>query len=282
MPLSPTPCRIACLQPSVTETLAALGKLDCVVACTKYCAAVVPEIAGLPVTILHDSWTADAQEIINAKPDCVIASVPYQEKAITQILRAGVRVLVLSPKTLSDIYGDIGAIAGMVGAAERGESLIVSMRGRIEDMRIQTAQLHHPRVFCEEWGKPLIASQPWVAELVEAAGGLFLGQPGRQILPEEVVRLNPEVLIAAWCGAGNRVPLENIVAQRQWEQTAAVRTNSVFCIPDEFLNTPSPSLLRGLDALAFCIHPDVFPCAERTRRITAVPVVPGLGNTLLG
>jgi iron complex transport system substrate-binding protein len=264
-----TPRRIACLQPSATEILHALGKLDRVVACTKYCAAVVPEIAGKSVAILQDSWTADASEITRVRPDLVIAAVPYQEKAISEILRAGVRLLALAPHSLSDIFGDIATIASLVDAADTGATLIASMRGRIEEVRTQTAKLKTLRVFCEEWGKPLIASQSWVAELVTAAGGRFLGEPGRQILPEEVVQLDPDVLIAAWCGAGNRVPLEKIISLRGWEHLAAVRSGSVYCIPDEYLNTPSPSLLRGLDALASCIHPEVFPSVKGTRGIAA-------------
>jgi len=44
----------------------------------------------------------------------------------------------------------------------------------------------------------------------------------------------------------------------------------VFCICDEFLNTPAPTLLQGLDALAFAIHPEIFPDTKGIRRITDV------------
>ena len=43
----------------------------------------------------------------------------------------------------------------------------------------KTVGAERPLVYCEEWGKPLILSQTWVAELVEAAGGRFFGQPGK-------------------------------------------------------------------------------------------------------
>src|SRR5215472_13452995 len=111
-----TPRRIACLQPSATVILDAIGELDRVVACTKYCADVVPAVADGSITILADSWTADTSEIVAAQPDLVIASVPYQEKAIGEILKAGARFLGLAPKTLSDIYTDIVTIAGTIGA----------------------------------------------------------------------------------------------------------------------------------------------------------------------
>ena len=267
------PQRIVSLQPSATVILAGLGELSRLVACTKYCLDVCPE-AGTGITIVADSWTAKAAEILAASPDLVIAAVPYQEKAVSEILRAGIRFLGLAPKTLADIYTDIAMIAAIVGAGERGEQVIHNMQQRIEAVRAQfrdTARRDtaRPKVFCEEWGKPLIASQPWVAELVEAAGGEFLGQPGAQRTPESVLADNPDVLIAAWCGAGDRVPLEKIVRDRGWAEMKAVREKRVYCLRDEWLNTPAPTLLQGLNAIAAAIHPSHFPAPAGLRRITS-------------
>src|SRR5580693_291740 len=259
---SHAPRRIACLQPSATVILAAVGELSRVVACTKYCADVVPEITAQARTILADSWTANSEQIVAAQPDLVIASVPYQEKAVIEILKSGIRFLGFAPKSLADVYTDIAIIAGTVDAGDRGKNVIESMQRRIEEVRARTAGLPRPRVFCEEWGKPLIASQAWVAELVEAAGGEFVGAPGRQISAEEVARMDPDILVAAWCGAGDRVPLEKIVRERNWQGSHAARTSRVYCIRDEHLNTPAPTLLRGLDALASAIHPDLFRGTE--------------------
>jgi iron complex transport system substrate-binding protein len=68
------------------------------------------------------------------------------------------------------------------------------------------------------------------------------------------------------------VPLEKIILQRGWQRTTAALSGRVFCIRDEFLNTPAPTLLQGLAALAFAIHPEMFPRTKGIRQITAVPV----------
>jgi iron complex transport system substrate-binding protein len=269
------PTRIVCLQPSATVTLAAVGELDRVVACTKYCVDVVPELRihtrGAHRLIVADSWTTKSSEILAARPDLVIASVPYQEAAVIEILKAGIRFLGLSPRTLDDIYGDIALISGCVGAGDRGAKLISDMQASIEDMRRQTATLPSKRVFCEEWGKPIITSQSWVAELVQAAGGEFMGKAGAQCSTEEVARMDPEVIIAAWCGAGDRVPLAKIASGRGWAETAAVRNGQIYCVSDELLNTPAPTLVAGLRALAGAIHPEVFGSQAGLRSITQVP-----------
>jgi len=262
MPGARHPRRIVCLQPSATAILASVGELGRVVACTKYCRDVVPELRaelrnGSRV-IVADSWSSKASEILAARPDLVIAAVPYREAAVMEILKAGVRFLGLAPRTLDDIYSDIALIAGAVGAGERGAKVIDEMQAAIEEVRRQTAGLPRKRVFCEEWGKPVIASQAWVAELVDAAGGEFVGTPGAQCSAEEIARLDPEVMIAAWCGAGDRVPLAKIVSERGWSETTAVRNSQVYCISDELLNTPAPTLVAGLRALAAAIHPEAF------------------------
>jgi len=126
------PRRVASLQPSATVTLRDLGMLERLVACTRYCVDVCPEIADGSRVIVSDSWTAQTQQILAARPDLVLASVPYQLEAVAEILQAGVRFLGTAPRTLADIYTDIAAIAGVMGAVERGQCVIHDMRSTIE------------------------------------------------------------------------------------------------------------------------------------------------------
>ncbi len=270
-----TPQRIVSLQPSATVILDRLGELRRVVACTRYCADVCPAISETetpPRLIVADSWTAQAAQIRAARPDLVIASVPYQEKAVSEILKSGARFLGFAPRNLSDIYTDIALIAGAVSAFERGRMLVEAMQRDIEAVRRRAASApSRPRVFCEEWGKPIIRSQPWVKELVEAAGGEFLGAPGQTTTADEVRAAAPEIFIAAWCGAADRVPLEKLIRDRAWHGLPAVREARVFCISDELLNTPAPTLLDGLRALAWAIHPELFPQPPGIRRISVTP-----------
>jgi iron complex transport system substrate-binding protein len=261
------------LQPSATDILYRVGMLGRVVACTRHCAQVCAEAEGI-TTIVEDSWTAQAQQIIAAHPDLVIAAVPYQMEAVTEILKSGARFLGLAPRSLNDIYTDIAVIAGAVGASERGEQVVAKMRSDIETLGQRARPGDRPRVYCEEWGKPMIRSQPWVAELVAAAGGEFLGEPGTQTSVEQVAQENPDVIITDWCGVGDRVPLEKVVAERGWQNMKAVVERRIYCISDELLTTPSPILVEGLRALVAAIHPELHIEARGVRQITVVPRAP--------
>jgi iron complex transport system substrate-binding protein len=272
MPEKLIPQRIVSLQPSVTVTLRDLGVLDRLVACTKYCVDVCPEVLETGCIIVEDSWSAKAEQIMAVKPDLVIASVPYRLESVGEILKSGVPFLGLAPKNLDDIYKDIMMIARVMGletraGSQRGTFLVARIEKKVQSMWQKTTGLTRPLVYCEEWGKPLILSQIWVAELVEAAGGRFFGQPGKQVTEEEVAAADPDVIVAAWCGAGDRVPLEKIIPKRGWEQTKAAKNGRVYCINDEFLNTPASTLMQGLHALAAAIHPEMFAAPKGLRSI---------------
>ncbi len=250
--------RIVSLQPSVTVTLAGLGALDQVVACTRYCKDVCPEIAQGKQVIIEDSWSANSDQIAAARPDVVIASVPYRLESLTAILRAGVRVLALSPKSLSDVYGDIRVMAALVDQYVAGEKLISGLQDEIDQTRETTGSRPIQRVFCEEWGKPLIASQRWIAELVEVAGGTAVGAPGEQTTSEAIAAQDPEIILAAWCGAGDRVPLHKLALREGWADTSAVRRRRIYCVADELFNTPAHTLVGGLRAIRWALHPDLY------------------------
>src|SRR3954466_8098447 len=131
------PRRIVSLQPSATVMLQSLGALDRLVACTKYCVDVCPEVGKQ--TIVADSWTAQSKQIMAAKPDLVIASVPYQLEAVGEILKSGVPFLGLAPHSLEDIYKDFAMIARVVGEEQRGVEAINQMQAEIEEVRRRTS-----------------------------------------------------------------------------------------------------------------------------------------------
>jgi iron complex transport system substrate-binding protein len=273
MPEKQLPQRVVSLQPSVTVTLRDLGLLDRLVACTKYCADVCPEVLAAGCMIVEDSWSAKAEQVLAARPDLVIASVPYRLESVAEIIKSGAPFLGLAPKCLADVYKDILMIARIVSSGEpglaeaRGLALVERMQKGIAAVSAKTTHAEKPLVYCEEWGKPLILSQAWVAELVEVAGGRFFGEPGKHTTEEEVIAADPDVIVAAWCGAGDRVPLEKIIPRRGWEQTKAAKSDRVYCINDEFLNTPASTLIQGLHALTAAIHPELFAIPGGLRQI---------------
>ncbi|HEY3990663.1 MAG TPA: ABC transporter substrate-binding protein [Acidobacteriaceae bacterium] len=277
-PASDTRLRIAALQPSISIILDRLNALDTLVACTRYCVEAVPALSRRSLTIVKDSWSSTTEEILAARPNLVLACVPYRMESLAALLKSGCPVVTLAPHTLADIYADIRLLGSIVHRVEEAEALVSEMQQEIAATSAKTASDGpRPIVYCEEWGKPLIHSQPWVAELVDAAGGQFLGDAAKQTTAEAVATADPDAMVFCWCGAGDRVPLERVIARRGWQHLSAVRQGHIFCIADEWLNSPAPSILLGLRAIAAALHPSLFPEKERPRSIHTVA---GAGITI--
>ncbi len=252
--------RIVSLAPSVTSILHALGAADCLVGVTRWCADVVPEEALRGLSRFDDCWNTDPAKVAELAPDLVIGSVPYRAKVIEGILARGMRFLATYPRALADVYGDIRLLARIVEKPAAGERLVETMERSIADARERAANASsRPRIYCEEWSNPLQNSQRWVEELVEAAGGEFVPKPAaRKVAAEEVIAADPEIILLAWCGTNDRARPDVVLKRPGWENLAAVRQHRIHVVRDEFLNTPGPSLLDGLRALAMIIHPELF------------------------
>jgi iron complex transport system substrate-binding protein len=268
--------RIVALQPSVSVTLTRLGRADHLVAVTRWCVEQTTELAGRNLPVLPDSWSAGEKDIATLReiaPDLIVASVPYQEKSLRALLQSGLPVLALAPRSLAEIYADTRLLGALVDARDAAENLIEQMQAALKDVAARATG--GVRVSCEEWGLPqtnsLIHSQLWVNELIVAAGGVAVGTPGAVATADAVAGENPDAIVAAWCGAGECVPLRRLIAQRGWENLRAVQQRRVYCVPDEFLNTPAiPSLLDGLGCIAHCVQPEIFPAPLRLRRLELI------------
>ena len=201
--------------------------------------------------IIADSWTSKANEILAARPDLVIAAVPYQEEAVAEILKAGIRFLGLAPRTLDDIYTDIAMIAGCVGAGERGAQVISDMQAAIEDVRRTDREPAEKARVLRGVGQ----AAHRVAALGGGTGAMrraanFWARRARSTRPKKSLD---------WTRKSSSPPGAGLAIACRWQRSfakeagltlAAVRNSQVYCISDELLNTPAPTLVAGLQALA--------------------------------
>lgn len=252
--------KIVSLAPSVTNILFELGRTECLVGVTRWCKDVVPAeaLSGLP--LVDDCWSGDPSKLAALEPDLVIGGPPYRAEMVEAILALGLRFVATNPRTLEGICGDIRTLARLVGRKAKGEKLISAMRAPIESVRKQAGSTKvRPLVYCEVWSNPLRTCEPWVVELVKAAGGEFVPQPaGRQVRSEEIIAADPEIIVLAWAATGQRARADLVGKRPGWKNLRAVRKGRIHVVRDELLNTPAPILLDGLKALAAIIHPEIF------------------------
>jgi iron complex transport system substrate-binding protein len=239
--------RIVSLAPSVTSILLELRAGRELVGVSKWCKDVA-DVGRRPA--VGDCWKLDVREVMRLRPTLLIGSVPFAEEAVGKILEQRVAFLALNPRTLGDIESDILILGRVVKRVPAAERLVRGMRGAFRDVaRDVHARNLRPRVYCEAWPHPRISSPPWVAELVEIAGGELVVKAGARVSDEEVAAARPDIIILAWTAAGDQAKVATALRVAAWRDVPAVRERRVFVVRDEILNTPGPPLILGVREL---------------------------------
>ena len=254
----PYPTRIVCLTEETTETLYLLGEGERVVGISGYTVR-PPEARSKPKVSAFIN--ARFEKIEALKPDLVLAFSDLQADISAELIRRGYPVMTFNQRSVAEILQTIRQIGGLVGAGDRADALAASLEAGLNGIRASAAALpRRPRVFFEEWDVPLISGICWVDELVEIAGGeglfpeLRAGRlaKDRIVSPGRVAALDPEVIVASWCGKGVRK--QTIVERPGWDRVAAVRNGHVYEIRSTYILQPGPaSLTEGVRRLHECI-----------------------------
>jgi iron complex transport system substrate-binding protein len=244
------PQRIVCLTAETAEIAFLVGAGDRVVG--------VPGTARRPEAARERArvggfTTFRTDRILALEPDLVLAFSDLQKDIVAELIGAGVAVLCTNQRSFDDVLRAILTIGGALGCADGARSLVQDMRDEVKLYREYSAGWpDRPRVYFEEWMEPLVAGIRWVSELIEIAGGrdvfaeLREGQSARErvIASEEVVRRDPQIILASWCG--KPVDREAIEARPGWDAISAVAAGQIHEIAGEDVLAPGPSLMHGL------------------------------------
>jgi iron complex transport system substrate-binding protein len=246
--------RIVSLAPSVTSILLSLGVRRELVGVSRWCKDVA-DVGSRPA--VGDCWKLDMREILRLRPTILIGSVPFAVETVQKILAEPVAFLATNPRTVADVYSDIRVLGGLVSRAKASVRLMRKMREGFADVGRRAQRRgtgKRVRVYCEAWPKPRISSPPWVAELVEMAGGEMVVAPGERVTDDEVARAAPDLIVLAWAATGGRAKISTALRNPAWRNVPAVRNGRVVVIRDELLNTPGPPLVLGARELARAIR----------------------------
>ena len=112
-------------------------------------------------------------------------------------------------------------------------------------MQAGAAKRERVRVYCEAWPSPRISSPPWVAELVEIAGGKMVVPAGQRVSDAQVGDARPEVIVLAWAATGAKADPKKAYEVEAWRNVPAIQTKRAYVVRDELLNTPGPPLVEG-------------------------------------
>lgn len=244
------PRRIVCLTSETAEIAYLVGAGDRVVG--------VPGTAHRPEAVREKArvggfTTFRLDKILALRPDLVLAFSDLQRDVVRDLVGAGVAVLCTNQRSLDDVLRAILLVGGSLGCETAAREVVQDMRDEITQIReYSSVWPDRPRVYFEEWPDPLVAGIGWVSEMLEIAGGRDVfaelrgvaDARGRRVDPDEVVRRDPEIVLASWCG--KPVDITSIGARPGWERVSAVTSGRIHEVDGADILSPGPSLLVGL------------------------------------
>ena len=241
------PRRIVCLSDETAETLYLLGEQDRIVGVSGFSTR-PPEVRSKPrVSAFCD---ANFEAIMALKPDLVLTFSDIQAEITRQLILRGLSVLNFNQRSVGEIFDVIGLLARIVDKASEGQRLVSDLRRGLDEIAAAARRFpRRPSVYFEEWHEPLISGIGWVEELMEIAGGEVVfpelrvcgKAQDRVVDPDEVLRRDPEVIFASWCGM--KVDINAMCSRPGWEAMRAVRNQQVYEIPSGCILQPGPAAL---------------------------------------
>lgn len=285
--------RICSLVPGATEVVAALDLTDQLVAVSHECdyPESIRHIPSVVESVIDQhNLSSDAidqavkqlvsagerlyrlneHRLIEARPDVILtqdlchvcAVMPDQLTQAVTALPSKPRLVTLNPTSLDDMLLDVARIAQAVGAVDRGQTLLQSLRARLDHVST-TKRATRPRVVCLEWLAPLFIAGHWVPEMVNLAGGEdVLGrhdQPSRETTWEEVADANPDILLIMPCGYSVQRTVDELVrlesSRTPWSVQLARWPETYVLDANAYFSRPGPRLIDGVELLATILHP---------------------------
>jgi iron complex transport system substrate-binding protein len=257
------PQRLVSFGPSITEILFALGLEEKVVGVSDYCD--YPEAAKLK-TKVGDAFNPSLEKIVELEPDLVLTV--KQEQLNAQLDTLGVKFVVLDPKDIDGILGDIELVGEITGTEKEAKKLIKDMQDSISQVVAQMEGVPKFSVFFIVDATD--TTLPWTAgtgsfidALITMAGGENIAGETQgawvQFSLEQIVNSDPEVIIIQTMTGGTpTISKEELEKHPVWGEMTAVKQGKIRFINGDLVSRPGPRIVQGLEEMAKIIHPELF------------------------
>jgi iron complex transport system substrate-binding protein len=198
---------------------------------------------------------SDIEQIIGLRPDLVIGFSDIQKDIARELVGRGLNVYISNQRSLQEVLDQILLLGRLIGEEAKAEKLVQDFSRKLEDYRNKSRSKPRIKVYFEEWDQPRLSAIQWVSELIEATGGenIFKHKTGslasqRAVTDEEIVALNPDVIIGCWCG--KKVNVESFQHRPEYHRINAIKNNHVIEVDPAIFLQPGPALfVDGLSRL---------------------------------
>jgi len=257
--------RIVSLAPNLTEILFALGLDEQVVGVTLHCN--YPPAAAEKSKV-GTFWQPNIEAVIAAKPNLVIALRFTQQKdTIERLTRIGYDCLMVNVDKVGELFKAIKEIGSATGRHAQAAELASSLRTKLNQLSALMASNERLRVLWVIDREPLRVAgrDTFVNELIELAGGKNAIGPTVHKYPpigsEQVIACAADVIIEPAMAAESLAEQQKTAIEywSRFKKVPAVANQRVYVIPPDTVCRLGPRLYEGVETVARCLRPELFP-----------------------
>lgn len=253
----PAPTRIIATSPSNTEIICALGARGRLVAVSSY-ATHPPEIRDLPK--IGGLIDPDMESILALAPDLLVMRGinPHVEKLCHD---HDIRIYQDKTDTLPTMYTTVAELGEILGRQTAAKKLIEDTRTQLARIEKRAGKRHRPTVLLtlrspdKLGGITTVSNKSYLGQVVELAGGtnIFAEHPAPypQVSLEDIVSLQPDIIIEAMPGEKNATALQKQLLQ-QWRDVGnlqAGKRGTVVVLTEDYVLIPSPRVVQLAERL---------------------------------
>lgn len=250
------PVRIASTTEGTDEILAALVPKKSIALVTMFSSDpsysnIVKFVKGIPAI-----QTDNAEQILAVRPDLVLLASYDTPGVVSQVEQAGVPAYEFANfNSIADIEKNILIIGHLTGTENKAQTLVGNMQQQLKVLAKRAKG--HPRLRVLDYSSYGFAagSDTTVNDIIRAAGAINAASALRgwqKITDEEVVKLNPDVIIDA---SDDAAFLHSLAKNPALQTVKAVRNHRLYAINSADLSSVSQYVVSGVTALETALYP---------------------------
>jgi len=209
----------------------------------------------------------EIESMLALRPDLVFVASFSNPETVRYLLRSGIAVIRISEfNSFADIIANIRLVANVTDTSKKAQQLIQDIEQRLAFIKQQVSGLPKNRVLYYGLDGYSTGGNSLMDETIRIAGGINVAAgampDGQHKISEELaISLQPDVIImnkSLFTEQENQQSAAQILKnKRAWKDVPAVKNNQVYMISGTWLRSISQHRIKGVEALAKILHPQI-------------------------
>lgn len=209
----------------------------------------------------------EIESMLALQPDLVFVASYSNPETVRYLLRSGIAVVRLSEfNAFHDIINNIQLIAKVTNSQTQADFIIADLNARIRFIQQQVENRPKPRVLYYDLNGYSVGGNSLMDEAITLSGGVNVAQgvipDGEHKISEELaISLQPDVIVLnQWVfnqSQGEQSPADILKNKKAWANVPAIMQNRVYAVPGTWLRSVSQHRIKGVEAIASLLHPDI-------------------------